>query len=93
MIVQDLPLPLVDPIVDRALAEDLVSGDVTTEACIDAEALATANGVARGSLVACGAPVVARVFARVDPGLRFEVHVRDGERVLHPLKRVEAAPL
>jgi len=32
MITHDLPLPLVDPIVDRALAEDLVSGDVTTEA-------------------------------------------------------------
>ncbi len=81
MITHDLPLPLVDPIVLRALAEDLVSGDVTTEACIDAEATASANGVARGSIAACGAPVVARVFAQVDPGLRFEVLVRDGERV------------
>jgi nicotinate-nucleotide pyrophosphorylase (carboxylating) len=81
MISHDLPLPLVDPIVDRALAEDLVSGDVTTEACIDAEALATADGVARGTIVSCGAPVVARVFARVDPTLRFEVRVPDGERV------------
>jgi nicotinate-nucleotide pyrophosphorylase (carboxylating) len=81
MITHDLPLPLVDPIVDRALAEDLVSGDVTTEACIDSESVASANGVARGAIVACGAPVVARVFARVDPSLRFEVLVHDGERV------------
>jgi len=81
MITHDLPLPLVDSIVDRALAEDLVSGDVTTEACIDATATATANGVARASIVACGAPVVARVFARVDPGLRFETLAPDGERV------------
>ena len=36
MISLELPLPLLDPIVDRALAEDLASGDVTTEACIDA---------------------------------------------------------
>ena len=81
MITHDLPLPLVDPIVDRALAEDLVSGDVTTEACIDAEATATANGVARGSIVACGALVVARVFGRVDPALRFEVLAPDGDSV------------
>ena len=80
MISLELPLPLVDPIVDRALAEDLASGDITTEACIDAEAKATALGVARGAIVACGAPVVARVFARVDPRLELEVVRADGER-------------
>ena len=78
----ELPIPLVDPIVDRALAEDLGSGDVTTEACIDAATLATAHGVARGAIVTCGAPIVARVFARVDPRLGFEIAAPDGERVL-----------
>lgn len=81
MISPELPLPLVDPIVDRALAEDLASGDITTEACIDADAQATAHGVARGSIVTCGAPVVERVFARIDPALRFEVAAADGEKV------------
>lgn len=79
MISLELPLPLVDPIVDRALAEDLASGDMTTEACIDADARATALGVARGPIVACGAPVVARVFARIDPSLSFEIALSDGE--------------
>ncbi len=77
----DLPLPLIDPIVRRALEEDLISGDVTTEACIDDAAVASASGAARGAIVACGAPVVARVFALLDPTLRFEVLVADGERV------------
>ena len=81
MITADLPLPLIDPIVDRALAEDLVSGDVTTEACIDAEATATADGVARSAVVTCGAHVVGRVFARIDPTLRFEILAADGARV------------
>jgi nicotinate-nucleotide pyrophosphorylase (carboxylating) len=81
MILPDLAFSVLDPIVDRALAEDLGSGDVTTEACIDAQATATANGVARLPMVACGAPVVARVFARVDPGLRFEATAQEGERV------------
>jgi nicotinate-nucleotide pyrophosphorylase (carboxylating) len=80
MISLELPLPLVDPIVDRALAEDLISGDVTTEACIDEGTVATAHGVARGAIVACGAPVAARVFARVDPEVRFEVTTADGAR-------------
>jgi nicotinate-nucleotide pyrophosphorylase (carboxylating) len=80
MISLELPLPLVDPIVDRALTEDLASGDITTEACIDAETRATAQGVARGTIVTCGAPVVARVFARIDPRLAFEVVLADGEK-------------
>ena len=58
MLSLDLPFPLVDVIVDRALAEDLASGDITTEACIDADARTTAHGVARGPIVACGGPVV-----------------------------------
>jgi nicotinate-nucleotide pyrophosphorylase (carboxylating) len=79
MISLELPIPLVDPTVDRALAEDLASGDITTEACIDADAAAIAHGVARSAIVACGAPVVARVFARVDPRLEVVVVLRDGE--------------
>jgi nicotinate-nucleotide pyrophosphorylase (carboxylating) len=78
MISLELPLPLIDPIVDRALAEDLASGDITTEACIDIDARASAHGVARGAIVACGAPVVARVFARIDPRLTFETALADG---------------
>ena len=67
---------------DRALAEDLASGDITTEACIDADARATAEGVARGAIVACGAPVVARVFARIDPTVStFDAIAADGARV------------
>jgi nicotinate-nucleotide pyrophosphorylase (carboxylating) len=80
MISLELPFPLVDSTVDRALAEDLASGDITTEACIDVEARATAHGVARGPIVTCGAPVVARVFARIDPRLDFEVVLPDGEK-------------
>jgi nicotinate-nucleotide pyrophosphorylase (carboxylating) len=69
---------LIDAIVLRALDEDLSAGDVTTEACIDAAATATANAVARSEIVACGAPVVARVFALIDPALRFSVVTADG---------------
>ena len=77
----ELPSVIVDRIVAIALEEDLGSGDLTTEACIDADATAAARAVARTAMVACGASVAARVFGRVDASLAFETHVADGTRV------------
>lgn len=74
----ELPRPVVDALVSRALEEDLGAGDVTTEACVPPEARATAHGVARKDVVACGAPVAARVFALLDSGLSFVAHVPEG---------------
>ncbi|CAN5919479.1 carboxylating nicotinate-nucleotide diphosphorylase [soil metagenome] len=77
----ELPLPLIDDLLGRALAEDLGAGDVTTEACVPEGTPATADGVARKAMVACGIPVAARVFALVDPTLRFEAKVAEGASV------------
>jgi nicotinate-nucleotide pyrophosphorylase (carboxylating) len=77
----DLPVAAVDRIVALALEEDLSSGDLTTEACIDGDAQAVAHAVARGAVVACGGPVFARVFQRVDAALAVQVHAEDGARV------------
>ena len=70
---------VLDPIVRAALAEDLASGDVTTDACIPADARAVADARARSEIVVCGGPVFFRVFALVDASLRFEVKLDDGE--------------
>ena len=77
----ELPLPLLDETLTRALAEDLGAGDVTTEACVPADKRATANGVARKAMVVSGSPVAARVFALVDPSLRFQSKVAEGAHV------------
>jgi nicotinate-nucleotide pyrophosphorylase (carboxylating) len=77
----ELPWNAVDRIVSLALDEDLGSGDVTTEACIDRDAVAVAHAVARTPMVVCGGPVFARVFARIEPSLAVESHVADGARV------------
>ena len=76
--VSELPLPLVDPILERALAEDLGAGDVTTESCVPEAARAVAHGVARKEIVACGMAVAGRVFALVDPSVKFEARVAEG---------------
>ncbi|HEX4447974.1 MAG TPA: carboxylating nicotinate-nucleotide diphosphorylase [Polyangiaceae bacterium] len=76
----ELPSYLVDRVVVMALEEDLASGDLTTEACIDADAKAVAHAVARTPLVVCGGIVFARVFARIDRSLEVAIHVADGAR-------------
>jgi nicotinate-nucleotide pyrophosphorylase (carboxylating) len=73
-----LPAVLIDRVVAVALEEDLASGDITTEACIDPDARAMARAVARKPLVACGGPVFARVFTRVDESLVVESCVAEG---------------
>jgi nicotinate-nucleotide pyrophosphorylase (carboxylating) len=72
---------VVDRIIALALEEDLASGDLTTEACIDEEARAVAHAVARQPMIACGGGVFARVFARVDASLVVDRVVADGQLV------------
>ena len=77
----EVPLPLIDDLLRRALAEDLGAGDVTTEACVPADRTARANGVARKAMVASGIPVAGRVFSLLDASLRFEPEVAEGATV------------
>lgn len=72
---------LVDPVLDRALAEDLAGGDLTSEACIPEGHDGRGEFVARGPVVACGLGLAARVFQRVDPTVRVTELARDGESV------------
>jgi len=60
------------PLLERALAEDVGSGDVTTEAVVPEAARGEAVVVARKPLVACGLGVAEAVFATVDPTLVVE---------------------
>lgn len=74
------PSYYLDRIVELALAEDLESGDLTSAATIDPSERAVARAVARAPLVVSGGEVFARVFYHVDPGLRVERKLDDGER-------------
>jgi nicotinate-nucleotide pyrophosphorylase (carboxylating) len=71
---------LLNDVVDRALAEDLSGGDVTSAACVAEDERAVARAVAHAPLVVCGGAVFARAFYRVDPGLRVEEKLADGSR-------------
>ncbi|HEY6081553.1 MAG TPA: carboxylating nicotinate-nucleotide diphosphorylase [Polyangiaceae bacterium] len=71
---------LLNDVVDRALAEDLAGGDLTSAACVPADERAIARAVAHAPLVVCGGSVFARAFYRVDPGLRVEERLEEGQR-------------
>jgi nicotinate-nucleotide pyrophosphorylase (carboxylating) len=72
------------PLVERALAEDLGSGDATSNACLPASLEVEAEIEARAPLVVCGLEIAAACFAAVDARVRFTPLRRDGDFVSQP---------
>ena len=78
----ELPALMVEDQIRSALLEDLGrAGDITTYATIAPEMVATANLNARENGVVAGIELARRAFRLVDPSIRFEAHVADGDRV------------
>ena len=73
--------PRTDHLIDLALDEDAGLGDVTSRAIFPAAHTSRAFIEAAQDLVVCGLDVAARVFAKVDPGLKVTLTARDGDRV------------
>lgn len=69
------------PLVVRALAEDVGSGDITSEIAIPKDASGRAQIEAREDVIACGLDVAEEVFRQVDSALTFERRVSDGDRI------------
>ncbi|MGM0884831.1 MAG: carboxylating nicotinate-nucleotide diphosphorylase [Bacillota bacterium] len=63
------------------LAEDIGSGDITTETTIPGDSRSKAVIHVKESGIIAGLPVARLVFDVVDPSLVFEAKVQDGERV------------
>jgi nicotinate-nucleotide pyrophosphorylase (carboxylating) len=68
----------VDAIIRLALTEDVGRGDLTTEATVSPESSATADLLQKAPGVVCGLPVVAAVFARLDPRVQVTPQVDEG---------------
>src|SRR5438309_2362451 len=68
----------VDAIIRMALAEDVGRGDLTTEATVSPDTQATANLLQKAPGVLCGLPVVAAVFARLDPRVHVTAQTDEG---------------
>ena len=77
-----LPTLLVEPIVRRALIEDLGrAGDITTDAIAPADRIAGAVMASRREGVVAGLDLAALAFHLIDPAIRFTPVLADGARV------------
>ena len=75
-----LPDLLIEPVVRRALAEDLGrAGDVTAQACIPEGARMRAVFAARKAGVLAGIDCVRLAVLAMDPGASVDLKLRDGE--------------
>ncbi len=75
-----LPLDIIESI-RRALAEDIGSGDVTTDSIIPAEAEMRGQIIAKQSGVVAGLDIALAVYQMVDPQVDFQSRVEEGLRV------------
>jgi len=73
--------PEIEEIIDRALAEDLGKGDVTTEALIPGDQQGTGFIMAKEEGILAGLEAAKQVFLRVDPELKVRILLEDGSRV------------
>lgn len=67
--------------IEHALAEDIGSGDITTESIFDDRQTASAHLLARQDGILAGLPVFLQVFIAVNPALKTEPLAEDGQVV------------
>lgn len=66
---------------EKALIEDIVYGDRTTDALFPRPIFATGEIIAKENLVVAGLDLFQTVFEVLDPKVRFEMHASPGEYV------------
>jgi len=71
----------IEEIIDRALAEDIGKGDITTEALISGDQQGAGSIVAKKEGILAGTGAAKQVFHRVDPELKVEILLEDGAKV------------
>lgn len=74
----DWHLPDITALLEGALAEDIGSGDLTTDAVVPEPVPAQGTFQAKETIVVAGLPLVARLYELLDPALRFEARAKEG---------------
>jgi nicotinate-nucleotide pyrophosphorylase (carboxylating) len=69
-------------LIDLALAEDIGSGDITTDNIIPPKMPGIGVIVAKQDLVIAGLEVAEAVFTTIEPTIRFAADAKDGDRIL-----------
>ncbi|MGC9335492.1 MAG: carboxylating nicotinate-nucleotide diphosphorylase, partial [Anaerolineae bacterium] len=78
----DALLKAARPLIELAIAEDIGSGDATSQATLPAELVLQGRIVAKQAGVLAGLPVAKALFRRVEPTIEFVAHAADGQEVV-----------
>lgn len=76
---EELDFTIVNKIVQKALKEDVGTGDITTNAIIPFELECRAQIIAKEACVVAGMPVVTALFRSFDPSLKLKTLIADGK--------------
>jgi nicotinate-nucleotide pyrophosphorylase (carboxylating) len=74
-------MSLLARIIELALAEDIHTGDITTESVVTSSCKGRARIIAKEPMVVAGLHVARQVFLTVDPSLKFTPLAQEGEQV------------
>jgi nicotinate-nucleotide pyrophosphorylase (carboxylating) len=70
-----------DDIIKQALEEDIGNGDITTLSTVDEDKQTEGFFIAKEEGVICGLPVLKRVFEIIDPAIKIEYNITEGNTV------------
>ena len=73
---------LIDDLLNLAFAEDVGDGDHTTLSTIPAEARGKSRLLIKEEGILSGVNIARQVLAKIDPELKMEVFINDGEAVM-----------
>ncbi|MBQ9060563.1 MAG: carboxylating nicotinate-nucleotide diphosphorylase [Firmicutes bacterium] len=76
----------VDPLIKSALQEDITSEDVSTNSVMPRSCPGSADLICKQDGVICGLPVFCRVFEILDPEVKIELEVSEGDQVSNKQK-------
>jgi nicotinate-nucleotide pyrophosphorylase (carboxylating) len=68
----------IEQLIDTWIAEDIRSGDITTNACIPEDTLANAKVTLKQAGVVAGLPFLAQVFHKLDSNVEINLHIKEG---------------
>ncbi len=72
---------LIDRLIDLAIEEDISSGDISTDAIIPVNSMATAVMTAKADGVISGLSVIRKVYGRFEDDFGWKPYVKDGDSV------------
>jgi nicotinate-nucleotide pyrophosphorylase (carboxylating) len=68
----------VENLIDRAIAEDIGPGDITTEACISKNEKTSGRFVLKQAGILAGLPFLSIIFQKIDPSIKINLLVKEG---------------